>query len=144
MLVSFLATFHNTISFGTRGDCDIIDITDSIDGILTESGLSMGLCTIFCPGSTGAVTTIEYEGGLLKDFPEAMDRIAPREVKYEHDKKWGDGNGHAHIRSAIVGPSLTIPFVNKRLTLGTWQQVIFVDYDNRPRSRKLEIVLVGE
>ena len=142
--MSVLVTFHKTISFETRGECDIIDITDRIGGILTDSGLSMGLCTIFCPGSTGAITTIEYEGGLLKDFPKAMERIAPRETKYEHDKKWHDGNGHAHIRSSIVGPSLTIPIVDNRMTLGTWQQVIFVDYDNRPRSRKLEVVLVGE
>ncbi|TFG35014.1 YjbQ family protein [Candidatus Thorarchaeota archaeon] len=137
-------TYHQTISFETKGDCDIIDITKRVESILTESGLTAGLCTIFCPGSTGAITSIEYEGGLLKDFPDAMERIAPREGEYEHDKRWGDGNGHAHIRASIVGPSITIPFVKKRLTLGTWQQVIFVDYDNRPRSRNLEILLLGE
>ena len=142
--VCFLGTYHQVISFETGGDCDIIDITEAVEGILTECNLSSGLCTIFCPGSTGAVTTIEYEGGLLKDFPNARERIAPRDAKYEHDKRWGDGNGHSHIRASVVGPSLTIPFVNNRLTLGTWQQVVFVDYDNRPRNRSLEILLLGE
>ncbi len=139
-----LVTYHETISFGTKGDCEIIDITNRVESILTSSNLSTGLCTLFCSGSTGAITTIEYEEGLLKDFPAAMERIAPTGVKYEHDKRWGDGNGHAHIRASIIGPSLTIPFVNKRLTLGTWQQVVFIDYDNRPRSRNLEVVLIGE
>ena len=142
--MSHLTTYHDTISFETNGDCDIIDITERVENILTNSSLSTGLCTIFCPGSTGVITTIEFESGLLKDFPLAMERIAPREAKYEHDKQWGDGNGHAHIRASILGPSLTVPFVNKRLTLGTWQQVVFVDYDNRPRSRKLEILLIGD
>ena len=122
----------------------MIDITERIENVLAESGLSIGLCTIFCPGSTGAITSIEYEGGLLKDFPEAMERIAPRHAKYEHDKRWGDGNGHAHIRASIIGPSFTIPFVSKKLTLGTWQQVVFVDYDNKSRTRNLEVLLLGQ
>lgn len=144
MWVCFLSTYHQIISFVTKGDCDIIDITKKVESIVTESGLSTGLCTIFCPGSTCAVTSIEYEEGLLKDFPEAMERIAPQHAKYEHDKRWGDGNGHAHIRASVVGPSFIIPFIGKKLTLGTWQQVVFIDYDNRPRNRNLEILILGE
>jgi secondary thiamine-phosphate synthase enzyme len=109
-----------------------------------ESNFVTGICTIFCPGSTGALTTIEYEDGLLKDFPDAMERIAPKGKEYAHDRRWGDGNGHSHVRASLVGPSLTIPFVNRKLTLGTWQQIVFVDYDNRPRNRTIEIVMVGE
>ena len=139
-----MSTYHNTISFQTRGDCDIIDITQKVDAIVKESELRTGICTVFCSGSTGALTTIEYEPGLLRDFPDAMERIAPKNIEYAHDQRWGDGNGHSHVRASLVGPSLTIPFVNRKLTLGTWQQVIFVDYDNRPRSRNLEIVIIGE
>jgi len=107
-------------------------------------GFKTGICTVFCSGSTGALTTIEYEDGLLKDFPDAMERIAPKNIEYAHNQKWGDGNGHSHVRASIVGPSLTVPFVNGRLTLGTWQQIVFVDYDNRPRTRTIEIVTIGE
>ena len=139
-----MSTYHNTISFQTRGNSDIIDITQKVDSIVKESELGTGICTVFCSGSTGALTTIEYESGLLKDFPDAMERIAPKNIEYAHDQRWGDGNGHSHVRASLVGPSLTIPFVNRKLTLGTWQQVVFVDYDNRPRSRNLEIVLIGE
>jgi len=122
----------------------MVDITSGVEAVLKKSALSIGICTIFCTGSTGSVTTIEYEDGLLKDFPEAMERIAPKDAEYKHDLKWRDGNGHSHIRASIVGPSLTIPFVNKQLTLGTWQQIVFVDYDNRPRDRGLEIMIIGE
>jgi len=122
----------------------MVDITAGVVTVLKKSGLTTGICTIFCTGSTGSITTIEYEDGLLKDFPEAMERIAPKDAEYKHDLRWRDGNGHSHVRASIVGPSLTIPFVNKQLTLGTWQQVVFVDYDNRSRDRSLEIVIIGE
>lgn len=122
----------------------MIDITTSVEDALKKSGFAEGTCTIFCTGSTGSVTTIEYENGLLQDFPAAMERIAPKNAKYMHDLRWHDGNGHSHIRASIVGPSLTIPFVNKQLTLGTWQQVVFVDYDNRPRERRVELMIIGE
>jgi len=115
-----------------------------VSNFVKECGFEIGICTVFCSGSTGALTTIEYEDGLLNDFPNAMERIAPKNIEYAHDKKWGDGNGHSHVRASIVGPSLTIPFVKRKLTLGTWQQIVFVDYDNRPRTRKLEMVIVGE
>jgi len=139
-----LSTMHETISFKTKGNCDIIDITQRVDDIVKRSNLGTGICTIFCPGSTGSLTTIEYEDGLLRDFPDAMERIAPKGEEYAHDQRWGDGNGHSHVRASLMGPSLTIPFVNRKLTLGTWQQVVFIDYDNRPRNRNLEIVIIGE
>jgi secondary thiamine-phosphate synthase enzyme len=132
------------VSFQTKGECDIIDITQKINSIVAESKLAAGICTVFCSGSTGAVTTIEYENGLLKDFPDMMERIAPRNIPYAHDQRWGDGNGHSHVRASLVGPSLTIPFANRKLTLGTWQQLVFIDFDNRPRSRNIEIMILGE
>jgi len=122
----------------------MVDITSRVEAVLQKSALTTGVCTIFCTGSTGSVTTIEYEDGLLKDFPEAMERIAPKGAEYKHDLRWRDGNGHSHVRASIVGPSLTIPFVNRQLAIGTWQQVVFIDYDNRPRDRSLEIVIIGE
>jgi len=139
-----LSTYHDRITFDTRGDCDMIDITDAVEDSLIKSGMKTGICTVFCTGSTGSVTTIEYEDGLLKDFPVAMERIAPTNAIYEHHLRWHDGNGHSHIRASILGPSLTVPFVNGKLTLGTWQQITFCDFDNRPRSRKLEVVFIGE
>ena len=139
-----MSTYHESLRFYTKGDCDMVDITSRVEAVLQKSALTTGVCTIFCTGSTGSVTTIEYEDGLLKDFPEAMERIAPKGAEYKHDLRWRDGNGHSHVRASIVGPSLTIPFVNKQLTLGTWQQVVFVDYDNRSRDRKLEIMIIGE
>jgi secondary thiamine-phosphate synthase enzyme len=142
--VEKLSTYHDTIRIHTQGDCDIVDVTSKIRTVLMKSEFTTGLCTVFCSGSTGSITTIEYEDGLLKDFPQAMERIAPRNAEYKHDLRWRDGNGHSHVRASIVGPSLTIPFVNKQLTLGTWQQVVFVDYDNRPRDRSLEIMIIGE
>jgi secondary thiamine-phosphate synthase enzyme len=139
-----LSTYHEAISIQTKGDCDMIDITQSVENTIAKSKMNTGICTVFCEGSTGSVTTIEYEEGLLQDFPAAMERIAPSDAVYEHHLRWHDGNGHSHIRASILGPSLTVPFVNGRLTLGTWQQIVFVDFDNRPRNRKLEVVLVGD
>ena len=135
---------HETISFKTKGNCDMIDITHHVEAVVDKSGMNTGICTVFCKGSTGSVTTIEYEEGLIEDFPRAMERIAPQNEQYAHNLKWGDGNGHSHVRASLVGPSLTIPFVNRKLTLGTWQQVVFIDYDNRPRNRNLEVVIIGE
>lgn len=139
-----LGTFHKQVQFQTRGDCDMIDITTHVQQVVNECGLSNGICTVFCVGSTGGIITIEYEGGLLKDFPEAMERLAPQNAVYEHHLRWRDGNGHSHIRASIIGPSLTIPFVDGSLTLGTWQQITFVDFDVRQRNRNLEIMIIGE
>ncbi|MFX1482557.1 MAG: secondary thiamine-phosphate synthase enzyme YjbQ [Promethearchaeota archaeon] len=142
--MSEVTTYSDTITFETKGDCDMIDLTQAVSKTVNKSGLDTGICTVFCTGSTASITTIEYEEGLLKDFPEAMERIAPRGATYVHHLRWRDGNGHAHIRASVVGPSLTIPFINGRLTLGTWQQVCFVDFDNKPRSRNVQLVLLGE
>jgi secondary thiamine-phosphate synthase enzyme len=122
----------------------MLDITAGVENIVKKSGFTAGICTIFCTGSTGSITTIEYENGLLQDFPAAMERIAPKDAEYKHDLRWRDGNGHSHVRASVVGPSLTIPFLNKQLTLGTWQQIVFVDYDNRPRDRNIELMVIGE
>ena len=133
----------HSISISTKGNCDLIDITDEIEKILNGTGMVEGNVLIFAGGSTGGITTIEYEPGLLKDYPDFFERIAPSEIKYEHDNTWHDGNGHFHIRAAIQGASLTVIFKNKKLLLGTWQQVIFVDFDNRPRKRNIIFQFMG-
>ena len=132
------------ITFQSKGNCDIIDITSQVAKNVEESGVNAGIVTLFISGSTAGVTTIEYEPGLLSDFKGMWERVIPRNIPYEHDKTWGDGNGHSHVRASTLGASLPIPFVNKRLTLGTWQQIVFVDFDNRPRSRKIAIQILGE
>ncbi|MEM2143145.1 MAG: secondary thiamine-phosphate synthase enzyme YjbQ [Candidatus Thorarchaeota archaeon] len=139
-----MGTYHEELEIRTRGDCDIIDLTNVVETTVRKSGFKSGICTVFCPGSTGAVTTIEYEEGLLEDFPQAMERIAPKSAVYQHHLRWGDGNGHAHIRSSVIGPSLTVPFVEGRLRRGTWQQIVFIDFDNRPRTRRIDVMVVGD
>ncbi len=132
------------IQIDTRGEGDMVDITDHLTEILSRTGLKNGQLTTFVPGSTAALTTIEYEPGLKKDFPSALERLVPHNIPYEHDKTWHDGNGHSHVRASIVGPSLTIPFSNGRLILGTWQQVVLVEMDIHSRSRRLFIQIIGE
>jgi secondary thiamine-phosphate synthase enzyme len=132
------------ITFQTKGNCDIIDISSQVAKNVEESGIDNGTVTLFISGSTAGVTTIEYEPRLVGDFKNMWDRVIPQNIPYEHNKTWGDGNGHSHVRASMLGASLTIPFVNKRLTLGTWQQVVFVDFDNRPRSRKMVLQVMGE
>jgi len=132
------------IAFQTNGDCDILDITSEVVKGVEESGVSNGTVTLFVAGSTAGVTTIEYEPRLLSDFKNMWGRVIPQNIPYEHNKTWGDGNGHSHVRASALGASLTIPFINKRLTLGTWQQIVFIDFDNRPRSRKLVLQIMGE
>jgi len=133
-----------TISINTKGFCDIIDITSQVLSILKQSLMANGLITIFCPGSTGSITTIEYESGVLQDLKKALERIAPSDIPYDHDKRWGDGNGFSHVRAALMKPSLTIPLVNGKLTLGTWQQVVFIDFDNRKRNRDIVVQIIGD
>ncbi|VUT27167.1 MAG: hypothetical protein MASP_01976 [Candidatus Methanolliviera sp. GoM_asphalt] len=132
------------LNFKTRGETDIIDITSDISDEIKNSGVKDGIVTIFVPGSTGAVTTIEYEPGLLKDLPAMLERIAPKEIEYEHEKRWHDGNGHSHVRASLLGPSITVPFEDGRLTLGTWQQIVFVELDNRSRSREVVLQIMGD
>ncbi len=128
----------------TRGHCDIQDITPQVAGAVRDAGLQAGIVTIFCPGSTGGLTTIEYENGALADLEQVLDEITPPDRDYRHHLRWGDDNGHSHVRAALISPSLTVPFVEGRLTLGTWQQIVFLDFDTRPRSRQLIVQMIGE
>jgi secondary thiamine-phosphate synthase enzyme len=132
------------LNFPTKGDADIIDITKEVSGALLKSKLTDGVVTVFVPGATGAVTTIEYESGLVSDFKAMLERIVPQGIEYMHNLKWGDGNGHSHIRASLLGPSLSVPFAGGTMMLGTWQQIIFIDLDNRPRNRELIVQIVGE
>jgi secondary thiamine-phosphate synthase enzyme len=131
------------LSFQTSSDTDIIDITPHVFRKVAESGLTEGQVLIFVPGSTAAVTTIEYESGVVRDLKEAIERLAPVGTTYRHDAKWGDGNGYAHVRAALLGPSLTVPLIKGRLALGTWQQIVLVDFDNEPRDRKVLVSISG-
>ena len=134
----------NSILINTRGDCDIIDITAEIAGEIKNSDITSGIATIFVSGSTAGVTTIEYENGLIADFKDMWERNVPQNIPYQHNQRWGDGNGHSHIRASILSPSLVVSFTNKKMALGTWQQIIVVDFDNRPRSREIILQLLGE
>jgi secondary thiamine-phosphate synthase enzyme len=132
------------LSIHTRGEGDILDVTGAVAEAVVETKLKNGIVTVFVPGSTGALTTIEYEPGLLKDFPNLLERVAPKNLAYEHEKRWHDGNGHSHVRASLIGPGLTVPFSNGRLTLGTWQQIIFMELDVRSRARNLILQIMGE
>ena len=132
------------LSLSTRGNADIQDITNQLSKIVLDSGLELGTVTLFTPSSTSALTTIEFESGCIKDLQRLFDEIIDPQKHYAHNARWGDGNGHSHVRAALLGPSLCIPFVERRLTLGTWQQVIFVDFDNRQRRREIVVQLIGE
>ncbi len=133
-----------SITFKTKGNCDMIDITAQVADEVKQSEVNNGAVTLFISGSTAGITTIEYESGLLGDFRNMWDRVIPQNIPYEHNKTWGDGNGHSHVRASMLGASLTIPFAGKRLTLGTWQQIVFIDFDNRSRSRELVLQIMGE
>ncbi len=132
------------IEISTRGQGDTHDITDAVAGALAKSGLAAGIVTIFVVGSTAGVTTIEYEPGALADFNRLMEELAPRNAQYQHHLRWGDDNGSSHVRAALLGPSLTVPFADRALALGTWQQIVVVEFDTRPRKRELVIQMVGE
>ncbi len=134
----------DTLSFTTKGFNDVKDLTGPVEQRLAASRLRNGILTLFVPGSTAGLTTIEYEEGLIHDLKETLERLVPSDFVYEHDRKWGDGNGFSHVRSALVGASLTIPFTEGKLELGTWQQIIFVDFDNRPRTRTVILQFMGE
>ena len=128
----------------TSGHTDVQDITRQVEQAVRASGLQAGIVTVFCPGSTGGLTTIEYEGGVEADLRQVLDEIVPPDRDYRHHRRWGDDNGSSHVRAALVGPSLTVPFVGGRLTLGTWQQIVFLDFDTHPRSRTLVVQVMGE
>ncbi len=133
-----------TIHLSTEGHGDIVDITGRVAGLVQQSELQNGIVTVFTPSSTSALTTIEFEAGALSDLQRLFDEIASPNRPYAHNARWGDGNGHSHIRAALLGPSLTVPFVDKQMRLGTWQQIILVDFDNRPRQRELVVQVIGE
>ena len=132
------------ISLQTKGQCDIIDITSQVEQQVAETNMNSGIVTVFVPGSTAGITTIEFESGLLSDFQEMWRQSVPENIPYDHDQRWGDGNGYSHVRASLLGASFIVPFSDGRLTLGTWQQIVMVDFDNRPRSRQLVLQIMGE
>ncbi len=133
-----------SLRFKTNGNAEVVDVTGRVQQGIQESGVTSGIVTVFAVGSTAGITTIEHESGLIADIKEMWDRLVPARAGYQHDRAWGDGNGHSHLRSALVGTSLTVPFVSKRMTLGTWQQIVYIDFDNRPRSREIILQIMGE
>ena len=132
------------ISLSTRGNTDIIDISSKVAAVIHKHGFMHGQALVFVSGSTAGITTIEYEPGLLKDIPEAFDKLAPQGARYHHEETWHDGNGHSHVRAALLGCSLTVPFQEGRLLLGTWQQIVLIDFDNRSRRREVVVQISGE
>lgn len=139
-----MALVTDTVSVSTRGDAQMLDITDEVQEVVGRHGFREGAALVFVSGSTAGLTTVEYEPGLLEDIPAAFERIAPRDMRYKHEDTWHDGNGHSHVRASLLGPSLTIPFRERRLLLGTWQQIVLIDFDNRPRRRDVVVQLTGE
>jgi secondary thiamine-phosphate synthase enzyme len=133
-----------TIELETKGNGDVLDITQAVGQAVHQSELINGTATVFCPSSTSALTTLEYESGCISDLRRFFDEHIDPQREYAHNARWHDGNGHSHLRAALLGPSLTVPFVDRRLTLGTWQQIIYVDFDNRSRSRQLVVQVMGE
>ena len=139
-----MTVITKNVQIKSKSENDIIDITDQVSKIVKESKIENGAVIVFIVGSTAAITTIEYEPGLQKDFPEMLSRLAPKEIEYAHDNAWHDGNGHSHVRASLIGPSLAIPIIEGRLTLGTWQQVVLVEMDTRPREREIILQIIGE
>ena len=133
-----------TAQIETRGENDVINITGQTSKALEESKLQDGIVTVFISGSTAAITTIEYEPGLKQDFPRMLSRIVPKNIEYQHDNTWHDGNGHSHIKASLIGPSMTIPFKDGNLMLGTWQQIVLLETDTKPRQRKIILQIIGE
>ena len=136
--------FTGEISLNTKGDGEIIDITAKVQKLVTDAGITSGIATIFVTHSTVGITTVEFEPGLDADLDKIWEKLAPKNIPYGHDARWGDVNGYSHVRASLLGASLTVPFVDKNLVLGTWQQIIIVDFDNRPRSRTVIVQVMGE
>ncbi|MBZ5538126.1 MAG: secondary thiamine-phosphate synthase enzyme YjbQ [Acidobacteriia bacterium] len=137
-------TYSETFSLNTKGFNDILDITGQVVAVANRSKVRDGLVTVFCPGSTGSITTIEYESGVLEDLKRALERIVPSDIPYDHNQRWGDDNGFSHVRAALMKPSLSIPLSKGSLALGTWQQVVFIDFDNRVRRRNVIVQVLGD
>lgn len=134
----------NHIFLTTQGNTEILDITQQVSECIQSSAISSGLVTIFCPSSTSGVTTIEYEPGVLQDLKNIFNDISPQDYNYLHNEAWHDGNGHSHVRAALLKASITIPLVDGRMTLGTWQQIVYIDFDTRPRKREIIVQILGE
>jgi secondary thiamine-phosphate synthase enzyme len=139
-----MAVITKTIEIKSKGENDMVDITDQTLKAILETKLENGIVTIFISGSTAAVTTIEYEPGLRTDFPIMLNRIIPKDIEYKHDETWHDGNGHSHVRASLIGPSLTVPFKERNLIRGTWQQIVFIELDIRSRERRITLQIIGE
>jgi secondary thiamine-phosphate synthase enzyme len=135
---------NGSFSLKTTAKDEIVNITGKVQEIVSKSKIANGIACIFVAGSTAAITTVEHEPGLVADMKDAMDRLYPRDIDYEHHRRWGDGNGHSHIRASFVGPSVTVPVVDGSLLLGTWQQIVFMEFDNKPRTREITVQVVGE
>jgi secondary thiamine-phosphate synthase enzyme len=138
-----MSIVQGSLELQTTADTDVIDLTPDLSDFIAQSGVADGILVIFTPGSTAGVTTIEYESGAIADFKRAVERLAPRDEHYEHNLRWGDGNGYSHIRAALLGPSLSVPFREGQLELGTWQQIVLCDFDNRPRRRRVLLRLLS-
>ena len=139
-----MVTALDSLRLSTRAKDEIADITDDVQRIVSASGIKDGVACVFVAGSTAAVTTVEHEPGLVADLQDAMDRLYPKDIEYEHHRRWGDGNGHSHVRASLLGPSLTVPVADGRLLLGTWQQIVFMEFDNKPRARDVYVQVVGD
>ena len=139
-----MAVYTGEINFSTPGEIEVRDITPDVISIVKKSGFEDGIACVFVPGATGAITTIEFEDGLVADIKTALERLFPKGMEYKHELRWHDGNGHSHIRASFLGPSLSVPFQNKQLILGTWQQIIFLELDNKRHTRNLIVQVVGE
>lgn len=139
-----MMVYTDKIILSTKGFCDIIDITEEVEKILDKSGIKEGIATVFVVGSTAGITTIEAEPNLIKDFQELLEKLAPQDKKYHHGDTWGDDNGFSHLRASLIGPSISVPISNGKMTLGTWQQVVLCDFDNRPREREIIVKIIGE
>lgn len=139
-----MAILNNHIFVQTTGRTDIVDLTPQVEREVKESSVQNGSVTLFIPGSTASLTTIEFERGAVNDLKKAIERMAPEDIYYDHNERWGDGNGYAHVRAAVIGPSLHIPISGGKMTLGTWQQVVLLDFDNRPRERRIVVQISGE
>ena len=139
-----MAVSTHVIEFRTSGFADVHDITSRVQDVISKSGIREGIVCVSCPGSTGGITTIEFERGVVDDLQNALERMVPMDMNYDHDARWGDGNGFSHVRSALLGTSKGFPVRGGRIELGTWQQIVFIDFDNRPRSRRITVQIVGD
>lgn len=128
----------------TRGFSDVVDITPRVESLVRSSGITEGLASVFVVGSTASITTIEFESGVIEDLKDAIERLAPMDIPYKHDRQWGDGNGFAHVRAALLKPGITVPIIGGAMALGTWQQIVLIDFDNRPRQRRVAVQILGE